>query len=1183
MFGREGGSLPSGLPDKWPNHDEEDLKNHPNRTINVGKGQDYHYRNNFVKTSKYTFYFLVWDFLPKFLLEEFNPRTKIANCYFFMISLMQMVPAISNTLGVPTTFFPLFVVVCVDGLFQIIEDLGRHKADKLANASKAIRFEPSAKKWIPTSWDMLQVGDYVKVTSREAIPADLLILAVSEEEGAPPRGQCYVETKQLDGETNLKLRLAMPNTLASIKTDSDIAAMKGSIRMEHPNNFIDSFEGVLSVAEYGNEACQPVNILLRGCVLRNTDWAVGIVVNTGHDTKIMMTSKETKPKTSSMEAAVSVQITRIVILLASVCFIGAIGTTWWNNDNDSSTIWYLQTNKSSFGSFIVAFFYFFLLHATFIPVSLYVSMTLARALQSYFMINDEDMYYDHIDAPAQVRTMTLNEELGQISHIFSDKTGTLTCNIMDFRKFSVNGIVYGQGITEIGKASWKLQGKEVPSEVLEGERKAKANSRPHVTFYDANYDKVSADDNNPENKKIQHFFRTLAICHDVIAERVDGQVKLSASNPDDEALVCASEYFGYKFFDRRDKFIVLKVNGTVDEEVELLDSIEFSSKRKRMSVIVRDTDGKIRLYIKGADTAINERLRKGQAKLSETTNNDMSQFSSEGLRCLLVGYADIDEDRYMKWKEEYKKVKIDLNEIEKKKKGQDNMIETLENDIEKDVILIGATALEDRLQDGVPECVALLAKAGINIWVLTGDKEETAINIAVACNLVLPEQYMEQIVVNKKTAPTREKMIELFNAESKRYTSDLAKFGSKCLPRSLIIDGPSLSLAAQNKTMLVSEIEQCKNLKDAMLEFSKQCKAVVGCRVSPDQKREMVDLIKTGVPGVRTLAIGDGANDVAMIQEAHIGVVIKGEEGLQAVNSSDYAIAQFRYLSTLLLKHGRYNFVRMSNLICYMFYKNIFMSLGQFWFNFNNGWSGQKYYNEGAIQAFNLIYTSIPVILLAAYDKDITATSCFIFPQDYQACVKNLHFSDKVFWGWLMTAIVESVIVSVLPLYFLYNSDSNGVESTFWNAGSTCYTAVVIICSLKLMFMQVRWHWVHFFLIFVSIVLWFLTSLVYSSLLDQNFYDYYETMPELLQNSSFWASVILICTIVLGKDMYFCALERTFNFQNYHIIQEYEIEHDLADREIKDSRARQVAENSTGKSVSRPLTGGNKDEPLMAL
>ena len=142
MFGREGGSLPSGLPDKWPNHDEEDLKNHPNRTINVGKGQDYHYRNNFVKTSKYTFYFLVWDFLPKFLLEEFNPRTKIANCYFFMISLMQMVPAISNTLGVPTTFFPLFVVVCVDGLFQIIEDLGRHKADKLANASKAIRFEP---------------------------------------------------------------------------------------------------------------------------------------------------------------------------------------------------------------------------------------------------------------------------------------------------------------------------------------------------------------------------------------------------------------------------------------------------------------------------------------------------------------------------------------------------------------------------------------------------------------------------------------------------------------------------------------------------------------------------------------------------------------------------------------------------------------------------------------------------------------------------------------------------------------------------------------------------------------------------------------------------------------------------------------------------------------------------------
>eukprot|EP00605_Chrysophyceae_sp_TOSAG23-4_P001025 GSChrysophyteH1.ASY1.ANO1.1126.1 assembled CDS len=855
--------LPSGLPDRWPNHDEEDLKQMPWRLINVGNEQKYYYRDNFVKTSKYTFYLLVWDFLPKFLLEEFNPKTKIANCYFFIIALLQIVPQISNTGGLPTTFAPLAVVVFVDGLFQVLEDL---------------------------------MGDYVKVHSREQIPADLLVLC------------------QLDGETNLKLRLAMPNTMANI------------------------------------QVCQPVNVLLRGCVLRNTDWS------------------------SNMEHLVS-----------------------------ADSIWYLGGNVIEEGpgtNWIIMFFYYFLLHATFIPVSLYVSMTLARALQSYFMMKDEEMYYDAIDAPAQVRTMTLNEELGQISHIFSDKTGTLTCNVMDFRKFSANGKVYGQGITEIGKASWRLQGKEVPASVLEGEARSKENSVPHAQ-----------GSSNPEYAKVQTFFRTLAICHDVIAERVDGTVKLSASNPDDEALVCAAEYFGFKFCD------------------------------------LKEADGTIRLYIKGADTVINERLRKGQASL--------------------------------------------------KKKLQPNLIEQLEEEIEKDIILI--------------ECIALLAKAGIKIWVLTGDKEETAINIAVACNLVLPEQYMEHIIINNKTAPTREAMIELFDRETARYESDMKKVGETCLPRALIIDGPSLTLATANKAI------------NKLLQFSQRCKAVVGCRVSPDQKREMVDMIKTGVKGIRSLAIGDGANDVAMIQEAHIGVGIKGEEGLQAVNASDYAIAQFRFLASLLLKHGRYNYIRMAALVCYMFYKNIFMSMGQFWFNFNNAWSGQKYYNE-----------------MTAYDKDITATSCKLFPQDYQECVKNIHFSSKRFWIWLVTAVLESVIVSVIPLYVLQSTGPDGSAYSFWAAGTMCYTCVVVVCNIKLLFVQN------------------LTSIAYSSLpkLGSILYTYTGVATQLLGNGAYWGGWILICTLIIGKDIYFCALERTFNYNNYHIIQEYEKEHDYAGREILEAQQR---------------------------
>ena len=182
-------------------------------------------------------------------------------------------------------------------------------------------------------------------------------------------------------------------------------------------------------------------------------------------------------------------------------------------------------------------------------------------------------------------------------------------------------------------------------------------------------------------------------------------------------------------------------------------------------------------------------------------------------------------------------------------------------------------------------------------------------------------------------------------------------------------------------------------------------------RVSPDQKREMVNMIKMGVPGVRTLSIGDGANDVAMIQEAHVGVGIRGEEGLQAVNASDYAIAQFRYLQVLLLKHGRFNYLRMSNLVCYMFYKNILMSIAQFWFAWLNGFSGklaiyflilvnilkstlgQKIYTEAGIQLFNLMFTSIPILLHGIYDMDVHRAAAYKFPQLYTSCMKNESFS----------------------------------------------------------------------------------------------------------------------------------------------------------------------------------------------
>jgi magnesium-transporting ATPase (P-type) len=267
--------LPPSLPKKWPRSTEEEILEKPTRQIYVGNDQQFLFRNNFVKTSKYEWY----NFLPKFLLEEFNPRTKIANCYFLFISCLQCIPIISNTGGLPTTLLPLTIVVTINAILQINEDMSRHKADKEANASLTHIYVGENNEFQPLRWADLAVGDVVKVDSRSQLPADVLVLAVAGKEGEANKGICYVETKSLDGETNLKIRMAMPSTATKV-TEDTMGDVRGFIEMEHPNKLIDSFTGALTF-EGKTEPIQPNNVLLRGCVLRNTNWIIGVVLNTG--------------------------------------------------------------------------------------------------------------------------------------------------------------------------------------------------------------------------------------------------------------------------------------------------------------------------------------------------------------------------------------------------------------------------------------------------------------------------------------------------------------------------------------------------------------------------------------------------------------------------------------------------------------------------------------------------------------------------------------------------------------------------------------------------------------------------------------------------------------------------------------------------------------------------------------
>lgn len=660
-----------------------------------------------------------------------------------------------------------------------------------------------------------------------------------------------------------------------------------------------------------------------------------------------------------------------------------------------------------------------------------------------------------------------------------------------------------------------------------------------------------------QKEKIRDFYRYLSVCHEIIPERLEnGDIKLSAPNPDDEALVCAAGYFGFQFQDRRDRFAIIH-DKELDRkfEIEVLYTIPFSSSRKRMSVIVRDIDKKIKIITKGADSMMFSRCDKSLETINSHTQQHVDQYSIEGLRCLVVAVSVIEEENFDSWSKHYDEANTDLNELEKKKKGESNDIETLEDLIERNLQVIGATAIEDRLQDGVPDCIERLSQAGIKVWVLTGDKEETAINIAVACNLLAPAEFMDQIIINSTTAPDAKKTAKILKREVTRYMNenridyskpeeaeeslhhehelygldDIHPLHVGCKPRALVIDGPSL--------IPIMADEKLRNL---LLLFTKCCQSVVCCRVSPDQKREILELVKKNVPGVRTLAVGDGANDVAMISAAHVGVGIKGEEGVQAVNAADFAIGQFRFLTPLILKHGRYNYIRMSNLICYMFYKNIFMSATMFWYNIYNGFSGLKFFTEGAIQFYNLFYTAAPIIMYSTYDQDLHSETVVQHPQLYKLCLSNFYFSDFYVWSWITNAMIESVFCSILPVYLLQNYDyRSGVFASHMELGALVFSVVIIVVNMKMFAIQRNWYVSSLVTILISLALWILIALGVSSVWQVD-YNFYKVWNRLLKSGVFWLSIFLLVIAVAVKDLFLASISRVFHYQNFHILQEME-------------------------------------------
>ncbi|KAL2967840.1 hypothetical protein AAZX31_16G196200 [Glycine max] len=1086
----------------------------------IKTNENFEFAGNEIRTSRYT----LLTFLPKNIFIQFH---RVAYVYFLAIAALNQLPPLA-VFGRTVSLFPLLFVLCVTAIKDAYEDWRRHRSDRNENNRECLVLQSA--QFCPKKWKNIQAGDVIKISADEMIPADMVLLGTSD-----PSGIAYIQTMNLDGESNLKTRYAKQETASAVLPDA--CAVSGVIRCEPPNRNIYEF-----TANMEFNGCKfPLNqsnIVLRGCMLKNTNWIVGVVVYAGQQTKAMLNSAASPSKRSKLESYMNRETFWLSVFLFIMCAVVALGMglwlvrhkdqldtlpyyrkTYFNGPDNGKKYRYYGIPMETFFSFLSSIIVFQIM----IPISLYITMELVRLGQSYFMIEDGDMYDANSGSRFQCRSLNINEDLGQIRYVFSDKTGTLTENKMEFQRASVHGKKYGSSLltadnntaaANSGKRRWKLKSEiAVDSELMA---------------------LLQKDSDRDERIAAHEFFLTLAACNTVIpiissstssscgkgeSNEPRESIDYQGESPDEQALVSAASVYGYTLFERTSGNIVIDVNGE-KLRLDVLGLHEFDSARKRMSVVIRFPDNVVKVLVKGADTSMFNILapdNSGNNGIRHETQSHLREYSMQGLRTLVVASRDLSDAELEEWQSMYEDASTSLTDRAAKLRQTAALIEC-------NLKLLGATGIEDKLQEGVPEAIESLRQAGIKVWVLTGDKQETAISIGLSCKLLSAD--MQQIIINgtsevecrnlladAKTkygvkSSSREQQNLKCKIDSRHGGPDIpndtkslsmpkwnpGKEEETTAPLALIIDGTSLVYILE------------KELQSELFDLATSCRVVLCCRVAPLQKAGIVDLIKSRTDDL-TLAIGDGANDVSMIQMADVGVGICGQEGRQAVMASDFAMGQFQFLNKLLLVHGHWNYQRVGYLILYNFYRNAVFVLMLFWYILCTAFSTTSALTDWSSVFYSVIYTSIPTIVVGVLDKDLSHKTLLQYPKLYGAGHRHEAYNMQLFWFTMIDTLWQSLVLFYIPV-FIYKDSTIDI----WSMGSLWTISVVILVNVHLAMDINQWALVSHVAVWGSIIITYGCMVILDSI---PVFPNYGTIYHLARSPTYWMTILLIIIVAL--------------------------------------------------------------------